>query len=220
MIFPYDNIDMDIQIDILCKPKSTNGTPFIIRYEVEYLKLIQILNWNKHQKPHHTEKDSIFPPIPPLKEKIKIKNNIKIKIKQNEASRELDNALTTVKEPLKKADGYNCRFFNEFWDNYPKKIGKGKAWEEWNRIGVKKDEILIKTMISVIDHFKTTEQWQKDNGQYIPNPATWLHQKRWEDEIMEPIPNSDSFAGEKLWLKMQEAKDEATRQGQISHGNI
>ena len=23
----------------------------------------------------------------------------------------------------------------------------------------------------------------KDNGQYIPNPATWLNQGRWEDEL-------------------------------------
>jgi hypothetical protein len=33
---------------------------------------------------------------------------------------------------------------------------------------------------------KTSAQWQKDNGQYIPNPATWLNQGRWDDEIKEP----------------------------------
>ena len=29
---------------------------------------------------------------------------------------------------------------------------------------------------------KLSRQWQKDGGQYIPNPATWLNQGRWEDE--------------------------------------
>lgn len=27
------------------------------------------------------------------------------------------------------------------------------------------------------------EQWQRDGGQYIPHPATWLNQGRWKDEI-------------------------------------
>ena len=26
-------------------------------------------------------------------------------------------------------------------------------------------------------------QWQRDNGQYIPHPATWLNQGRWDDEL-------------------------------------
>lgn len=30
---------------------------------------------------------------------------------------------------------------------------------------------------------KQTEQWKKDNGKYVPYPATWLNQERWTDEI-------------------------------------
>ena len=30
---------------------------------------------------------------------------------------------------------------------------------------------------------KQTEQWKKDNGKFIPYPATWLNQERWTDEI-------------------------------------
>jgi len=36
------------------------------------------------------------------------------------------------------------------------------------------------------------DQWRKDNGQFIPNPATWLNQRRWEDELaiqMPELPN-------------------------------
>ena len=29
---------------------------------------------------------------------------------------------------------------------------------------------------------KKNLQWKKDAGQYIPYPATWIHQERWEDE--------------------------------------
>ena len=30
---------------------------------------------------------------------------------------------------------------------------------------------------------KESEQWTKDNGQFIPNPTTWLNQERWEDDL-------------------------------------
>lgn len=39
-------------------------------------------------------------------------------------------------------------------------------------------------MLNAIETAKQSRQWNKDNGQYIPNPATWLNQKRWEDEII------------------------------------
>ena len=151
MIFPYDEVDIEKELQMLSEPKVSNGVPFIIRYELDNLKLIEIVSWHKHQNPHHTEKDSIFPPAPPF-------NKDKDKDKDHQGCSELSNVHVTVKRRLKKTEGYNCPLFNDFWEHYPKKIGKGKAFEEWNKITVKKDEILIKTMIKVIDQFKTTEQ--------------------------------------------------------------
>jgi hypothetical protein len=29
---------------------------------------------------------------------------------------------------------------------------------------------------------KLSDQWLSDKGKYIPNPASWLNQKRWLDE--------------------------------------
>ena len=29
---------------------------------------------------------------------------------------------------------------------------------------------------------KKSGQWKKENGQYIPHPATYINQRRWEDE--------------------------------------
>jgi hypothetical protein len=34
---------------------------FALRYEVENIKYIQILNFDKHQRPHHQEQDSVIP---------------------------------------------------------------------------------------------------------------------------------------------------------------
>jgi hypothetical protein len=40
---------------------------------------------------------------------------------------------------------------------------------------------------------KSSHDWSKDGGKYIPNPATWLNQGRWDDEITES--KTTSFAG-------------------------
>ena len=38
-------------------------------------------------------------------------------------------------------------------------------------------------MMDAISAQKRSRQWTEKNGQYIPNPATWLNQRRWEDEL-------------------------------------
>jgi hypothetical protein len=67
--------------------------------------------------------------------------------------------------------------FAEFWAAYPRKVGKGGAEKLWGRL--KPD---LPTVLKAIERARATEQWQRDGGQFIPHPATWLNQRRWEDE--------------------------------------
>lgn len=67
--------------------------------------------------------------------------------------------------------------FEEFWNLYPKKVGKTLAQTSWKKSKVKIDDVL-KTLQWQIE----SELWQKQSGQYIPNPATYLNQGRWKDE--------------------------------------
>lgn len=71
--------------------------------------------------------------------------------------------------------------FDAFWQAYPRKIGKQKALKVFEKL--KPDNTLLSTMINKIEAYKKTEQWQKNNGQFIPHPTTWLNEGRWEDEI-------------------------------------
>lgn len=66
--------------------------------------------------------------------------------------------------------------FAEFWLAYPKKVGKGAAEAAW-----KKQRPSLPDVLLAIGRQTKSEQWQKEGGQFIPNPATWLNQKRWED---------------------------------------
>ena len=71
--------------------------------------------------------------------------------------------------------------FDVFWEAYPKKTGKEAARKSFAR--AKAD---IGTMLSALEVQKQSEQWTKNNGQFIPNPTTWLNQGRWEDELPKP----------------------------------
>lgn len=81
-----------------------------------------------------------------------------------------------------KTENKQQEYFSIFWASYPKKVGKGAAEKSWKKIKPTKD--LLEKMLNAIETAKQSRQWNKDNGQYIPNPATWLNQKRWEDEII------------------------------------
>lgn len=68
--------------------------------------------------------------------------------------------------------------FDRFWAEYPKKVGKGQAQKAFSKISVP-----VETLIEAVQRQRNSVQWQKDGGQYIPNPATWLNQRRWEDDL-------------------------------------
>lgn len=69
--------------------------------------------------------------------------------------------------------------FTAFWDAYPRKKSKGQAEKAWLKI--KPDEQLSTAIVSAVERAKTSADWQRDGGQFIPYPATWLNAKGWED---------------------------------------
>lgn len=81
----------------------------------------------------------------------------------------------------KKDNNIYCPFFVSFWDLYPRKVGKPKAALAFKNLMV--DDQLLQTMLAALEKQKKSRQWQ--DPQYIPYPATWLNQRRWEDEVAE-----------------------------------
>ena len=92
-IFPYDNVDAEKGLEQLAQKKPSSGQPFINRYSINGQKYIQIINWSKHQKPHHTERESIIPPDPSMGNG---KGNGK---RLSPVKQPLDNGDITVKQP-------------------------------------------------------------------------------------------------------------------------
>lgn len=70
--------------------------------------------------------------------------------------------------------------FAVFWAAYPKHKGKQDAVKAFNKLNP--TEALLKDILKAVEAQKSTRTWQKDNGEFIPYPATWLRGRRWEDE--------------------------------------
>lgn len=84
--------------------------------------------------------------------------------------------LTSNHEPLTNSKPTTPDGFVEFWSAYPKKVGKGAAESAWKKLKPPADKCM-----SALANQKSSADWKKENGQYIPHPATWINQRRWED---------------------------------------
>lgn len=83
-----------------------------------------------------------------------------------------------------KNDNHICaEGFERFWSAYPNKKAKDKARHAWEKL--KADAALTEVIMAALEKQKKSRQWTKDNGEYIPHPATWLNGRRWEDQVTE-----------------------------------
>lgn len=80
--------------------------------------------------------------------------------------------------------------FDRFWRAYPKRKAKESALKAFKKI--KPDEPLLMDMLNAIARQLDMHDWKKSNGQYIPYPATWLNQHRWEDEDSAPSTDGEN----------------------------
>ncbi len=87
--------------------------------------------------------------------------------------------------PAGGADGveYSPEFL-AFWDAYPRKVGKGDAWRTWKKL--RPSARTLELILLAVGRQAKSEQWRRDRGQFVPHPATWLNQRRWEDEVDGP----------------------------------
>ena len=94
-------------------------------------------------------------------------------------------------KPKKAALTTAMEDFPRFWDAYPKKAGKALAEKAWAKANGTKPP--IENLLEILARFKQSHEWGKDGGQFIPYPATWLNQRRWEDENIGNAGKSQNF---------------------------
>ena len=82
-----------------------------------------------------------------------------------------------------------------------------KAWRK-----LKPDPDLIRKIKESVELHKKTFNWQKDKGQYIPHPATFLNGGRWKDEV-----NLEEGFGKTRGYRMS-TKDKLRQREEDEHG--
>jgi len=102
---------------------------------------------------------------------------------------ELSNPLPESEQPLpdSKPDINTYTLapsdFEKFWNAYPKKKSRDAAKRAFDKLARSKSAPAIERLLaSVKDHMRTPE-WQKQDGQFIPYPATYLNAGSYDDEI-------------------------------------
>ena len=67
--------------------------------------------------------------------------------------------------------------FERFWEAYPRKMGKEEARKAFQQV-----DVPVGVLLDAVSVQKKSAQWKKEGGRYIPYPANWLNQRRWEDQ--------------------------------------
>jgi hypothetical protein len=97
-----------------------------------------------------------------------------------------DQTKTNTKEKAKAVAPKATAGFEQFWQAYPKRISKGQAEKVWQKLSP--DERLTAEILQAVESAKTRADWQKQDGQFIPYPATWLNARGWEDAPSVTLP--------------------------------
>jgi len=88
--------------------------------------------------------------------------------------------VSLVEDSLGKSD------FDEFYKSYPKKVGRTAAEKSWN-----KEKPNLQEVLNALEWQKQSAGWLKNDGEFIPNPSTYINQGRWQDEPPKNSRESD-----------------------------
>ena len=89
--------------------------------------------------------------------------------------------------------------FDEFWQHYPRKQGKGAARTAWTKAIAKADAA---TIIAAAAAYR--DDPNREDG-FTAHAATWLNQERWDDE---PLPSrTDTLSSRERRLKQHLTDD-------------
>lgn len=70
--------------------------------------------------------------------------------------------------------------FARFWAAYPRRVAKKDARKAWAKLRPSSAD--VDQMVAALEWQIHQPAWLKDEGAFIPYPASWLNAERWTDE--------------------------------------
>lgn len=135
----------------------------------------------KHWKIHNLiQKDRYKPTVyGELKQQLSLKNN-NVYTMDTECIQVVSSLEPQVSIGKEREDN-SLEGFDVFYKAYPKKKSRGDAEKAWKLIKPNLNDVL-----AALEWQTKTNEWKKDNGQFIPYPASYLRDRAWEDERPAP----------------------------------
>lgn len=225
MILPYEQAGFEARLERLV------ASEFLVLYENSGRKYLQIRTFGAHQRPHHTEPESKLPPAS-ADGSVVVQPSCNGDTTEETQSKNVFVGYNTVVEPeIFGGKGREGRRegkgehqsrpkvvidgFNDFWSRYPRKIGKGAAEHSWKRLTEADRRAVMERLVLF------AEEWSNrpsDDRKFCPHPATWLNQRRWEDEgFVEPPPppptpeEAAKAAEREFWAQKLRESEEADK---------
>ena len=104
---------------------------------------------------------------------------------------------TTELEPLKQEPLNDISHnFDQFWKLYPRKVGKGKARQAFEKALEKTD---IDIILAGVEAYVYHEGY--NDMEFIAHPTSWLNGERWDDEYDTPLRKDTPGPGKREWVR-------------------
>lgn len=97
----------------------------------------------------------------------------------------LISSTATAAEDIKTAAAMPAGF-DIFWEKYPNKVCVRDALDAWKDICITEGTAAL--ILSGLDRWNNSLEWEKEGGRYIPRPAKWLSELRWQEHPKEKVP--------------------------------
>lgn len=176
-LYPLKSIRADQMADAL---RALSSAELVTLYEVGGKPFLQMKTWERHQQ------------IRAKRSKYPGPENSNLISSDINCNQMISDDCICPRNPIQSESEYenpnpksnpntnssSAGAFEEFWAAYPRKVGKSDAQKAFAKV-----KVPVQVLIEAINKQKTTEQWCKDGGKFIPYPATWLNGGRWQDEV-------------------------------------
>ena len=107
--------------------------------------------------------------------------------------------IKQIKSIINKSIAADEGLFSAFWAAYPKKVAKPKAISAFAKAKITAD--ILQEILADINRRKCGKEW--NDSTYIPYPATYLNNRRWEDEqTVNPDSGNSSFDTNKIEMQI------------------
>lgn len=187
----------------------------IVRYTVSGKQYLEVVNWEKHQRidkpnkaryPRNDAENAVIRDTLATPSRESSDWNRGTEEQRNRGTEEVK---TSSKPP---ASTPTPSLFDQFWEWYPRKVGKDAARKAWDSARRRTDQ---QNIIDGIERFRLDPNLPAK--EFIPHPSTWLNEGRWDDEPLPVRGQQQRPTGSQMRLQagydlLQETRNEMSNQ--------